>query len=207
MRSSFRSLLLVLPLVAAITVSARADLITLSISEQATGTLGSQAFTNQLLTFTESFTSEAFVACQADYSCVEGDGQFFVDIESGLVTTITVGSLGTFLGTGVDGVLFDYSGNLATIVPLYAEDTGGRFAVPTSPETLGDSCSAYLSSYYCPIYAQTSGGDLMLTSVGDTYSTSVEISDTSAVPEPGTLTLLTTGLLGAAGILRRRLLR
>jgi hypothetical protein len=131
---------------------------------------------------------------------VEGGGQFFVDIESGLVTTITVGSLGTFSGTGVDGVLFDYSGNLATIVPLYAEDTGGRFAVPTSPEILGDSCSAYLLPYYCPVFAQTSVGDLMLTSVGDTYSTSVEITNTSTVPEPETLAFLLTGLLGAPGI-------
>jgi hypothetical protein len=44
----------------------------------------------------------------------------------------------------------------------------------------------------------------MLTSVADSYSTSVEITDTSAVPEPETLALLITGLLGSAGILRRR---
>ena len=40
MRSSFNSLLLLLAFVVAGPVSARADLITLSISEQATGTLG-----------------------------------------------------------------------------------------------------------------------------------------------------------------------
>ena len=41
---------------------AHADLITLSISEQGSGTLGSQAFTNQPVTFTGSFTTEQLAA-------------------------------------------------------------------------------------------------------------------------------------------------
>ena len=203
MRSSFRSLLFVLAFVVAGSASARADLITLSISEQATGTLGSQAFTNQLLTFSGSFTSEEFAACRADLSCYIGPGQFELDISGGLLTTITVGGLGTFLGTGIDSFQFAYTGDLEDIVVKEAEDSAGRFPMPTPPEVLGDSCYTYLS-IYCPVFAQTSGGDLMLTSVGDTYSTSVEITGTSVTPEPETLALLITGLLGSAGILRRR---
>ena len=214
MRSSFNSLLLLLAFVVAGPVSARADLITLSISELGTGTLGGQAFTNQLVTFSGSFTTQVLASCQADFTCFEGSGDFFIDNEAdlppadlGLKVTITVGGLGTFVGEGVDFFNFLYTGNLEDIVVLGAGDSGGRFSLPADPNLIGPNCSDYTYQQYCPPKAFTSGGDLLLTSVGDTYSTNVVITDTSAVPEPETLALLTTGLLGSAGILRRRLLR
>jgi PEP-CTERM motif len=212
MRSSIRSLLLVLTFVVAGNGSACADLITLSISEQGTGTLGGQAFTNQPVTFIGSFTTEQLAACSVPYSfesCVDPSdpGNYFIDSLDGLVTKISVGGLGTFDGTGFDAFAFLYSGSPNDIVVQGAGDVGGHFGVPTNPIYLGDSCYNWLPSQYCPNQAFTSGGTLILTSVGDTYSTSVVITDTSAVPEPETLALLTTGLLGAAGILRRRLLR
>jgi len=217
MRSSLHSFLLVLAFLAAGPVSARADLITLSISEQGTGTLGGQAFTNQLVTFSGSFTTETLAACQIGliYQCGSSPGgDFFFDTGLGLsgnpsplTVNISVGGLGTFIGENLDYVGFLYTGNLEGIVVWGEGDSGGHFDIPTPPQYLGAGCIDYLGPFYCPIRAYTSGGDLMLTSVADSYFTSVEITDTSAVPEPETLALLTTGLLGIAGILRRRLLR
>jgi hypothetical protein len=208
MRSSFHSLLLVLGFVVAGPVSAHADLITLSISEPGSGTLGAQAFTNQPVTFTGSFTTEQLAACSVPYiyeSCVDpsSPGNYFIDSGAGLVTKISVGGLGTFDGVNFDFFAFLYSGSLNDIVVEGAGDSGGHFGVPTNPLFLGDSCYDYMPSQYCPNQAFTSGGALILTSVGDTYSINVVITDTSAVPEPETLALLTTGLFGA-GLLRLR---
>jgi hypothetical protein len=69
MRSSFRSFLIVTTiLVFGGACAAHADLITLSISEPASGTLGGQAFTNQPVTFIGSFTTEQFAACRVPFS-------------------------------------------------------------------------------------------------------------------------------------------
>jgi hypothetical protein len=212
MRSSFNSLLLLLAFVVAGPVSARADLITLSISEQATGTLGAQAFTNQLVTFSGSFTTQVLASCQADLTCVDGPGVFSIDNEAdlppadlGLTVTITVGGLGTFVGEGVDNFDFLYTGNLEDIVVLGAGDSGGRFGLPADPNLIGPNCSDYTYQQYCPPRAFTSGGELILTSAGDTYSTDVTITDTSAVPEPPALTLLALGLISVTAIFQRRL--
>jgi hypothetical protein len=211
MRSSFNSLLLLFAFVVAGPVSARADLITLSISEQATGTLGGQAFTNQLVTFSGSFTTQVLASCQADFTCVAGPGDFVIDNEAdlppadlGLTVAITVGRLGTFVGEGVDYFEFLYTGNLEDIVVLDAGDSGGRFSLPADPNLIGPNCSDYTYQQYCPPKAFTSGGELILTSVGDTYSTNVVITDTSAVPEPSAFTLLALGLISLTTIFQRR---
>ena len=213
MRSSFSSLLLLFAFVVAGSVSARADLITLSISERATGTLGGQAFTNQLLTFSGSFTTQMLASCQADLTCVEGPGNLYIayneadlpPADRGLTFTFAVGGIGTFVGEAVDYFDILYTGNLEDIVVEQAGDQGGFLDIPTPPEDLGASCIDYLGPFYCPIRAFTSGGDLMLTSVADSYSTSVEITDTSAVPEPPALTLLALGLISMTAIFQRRL--
>ncbi len=204
MRSSFRSLLLVLACVIAGSVPVRADLITLSISEEGTGTLGGQAFTNQLLTFSASFPITMLAsACQANGSCFI-DNEVILPPGLGLDVTLTVPDLGTFIGGDLEAVGFLYTGNLQDIVVEGISAVGGRFDVPTSPNLLSD-CVDYLDPSHCPISFETNGGDLILTSVGDTYSTSVVITDTSAVPEPSALTLLATGLIGTTAIIRRRL--
>ena len=102
MRSPVRVILLVTGLILASSFFAHADLITLSISEQGSGTLGAQAFTNQLVTFSGSFTTQVLASCQADFTCFEGSGDFFIDNEAdlppadlGLTVIITVGRLGT----------------------------------------------------------------------------------------------------------------
>ena len=212
MRSPFNSLLLLLAFVVAGSVSARADLITLSISERATGTLGGQAFTNQLLTFSGSFTTQMLASCQADLTCVEGPGNLYIayneadlpPADRGLTFTFAVGGIGTFVGEAVDYFDILYTGNLEDIVVLDAGDSGGRLGLPADPNLIGPNCSDYTYQQYCPPKAFTSGGELILTSVGDTYSTNVVITDTSAVPEPSAFTLLALGLISLTTIFQRR---
>ena len=200
------SLLLVLAGVVAGSVSARADLITLSVSEQGTGTLGGQAFTDQLLTFSASFPTALLASadCQADGYC-SIDNFVILPPGRGLDVTLTVPSIGTFLGTDLEVVAFLYTGNLQDIVVEGISAVGGRFSAPTSPRLLGTSCFVNFDPAYCPIFFGTNGGNLMLSSVSNSYSTSVVITDTSVVPEPSSLTLLATGLIGMTAILTRRL--
>ncbi|HMH14483.1 MAG TPA: hypothetical protein VK578_15390 [Edaphobacter sp.] len=206
MRSSFRSLLLVLACVVAGSVSARADLITLSVSEQGTGTLGGQAFTNRLLTFSASFPTAllASPACQSDGLCFI-DNFVILPPGLGLDVTLTVPGIGTFLGEDLESVAFLYSGNLQDIFLEGIDAVGGRFSAPTSPRLLGGSCFANFDPSHCPIFFETNGGDLILSSVGNSYSTSVVITDTSAVSEPSAFTLLALGLIGLTTIFQRRL--
>jgi hypothetical protein len=209
MRSSLRSILLIACIALAGSHLARADIITLSISELASGTVGSQSFSNQLLTFTGSFTSAQLAACQVSttFNCVNSPNEIFFELMNGLTTTITIGS-STYDGTGRDYFLFSYDGNLDSIVPLDAGDFDGFLVVPTPPGNLNSGCYMNFPSFYCPTNASTSGGELILTGVGDTYSTEVLINGVplapSAVPEPSSLTLLATGIFGLSGYLRRR---
>jgi hypothetical protein len=210
MRSSFRSVLLLAGLLLAASCFVHADTITISFSEYATGTVGSQSFTNQLLTYSGSFTTAQLAACQVDpsFNCAEVPGEIFFELMNGLTTTFTVGGLGTFTGTGRDDVDFDYSGSLTSIVPRYGGDFDHFLVIPTTPSFLGSTCVMNFPPFYCPIYAATSGGDLVLTSVGDTYTTEVLVDGVplaSSTPEPSSLTLLASGALGIFELVRRRL--
>jgi hypothetical protein len=153
MRSSFRPLLLLAGIVLAGTPFTHADTINLSISELASGTLGTQSFTNQTVTFTGSFTSQLFAACQAEGSCVDNTflGQYDLATYQGLVTTIGVGGIGTFdANSGDNFIQFTYSGgSLATIVPFNGGDTTGLLTFPIDPSFLGPSCvDNYLNGYH-----------------------------------------------------------
>jgi hypothetical protein len=80
----------------------------------------------------------------------------------------------------------------------------GPFSGPTNDQDeLGDNCEFRT----CPESAVTNGGTLILTSTADTATGEILVGTPSPIPEPGTLTLLGTGLLGAAGAIRRKLFK
>jgi|ERR1700761_3735769 len=211
MRLSFRPLLfpaLTLFLSFAGVSVVRADTISLSITELASGTLGSQSFANQAVTYTGSFTSQQLAACLDPASgCLDDpfSEQYTLSSFTGLLTTITVGGIGTVdANSGANFISFFYDGgSLNSIVPISGADSVGRLYFPTNPLDVTD-CEEDFPSFYCPLSAYTSAGSLILTSVSDTYTTSTEVTSDSTVPEPSTLALLTTGFLALFGSMRGR---
>lgn len=222
MRLSFRSLLfpaLIVFISFAGTSVARADTISLSITQQASGTIGNQSFTNQNVTYTGTFSSEQLLSCIAANTCPgplgPDTGQYtlttFTDPETTttLVTTITVGGLGTFLAnSGNNFVDVNYPGGPLTNVSIAdGGDSNGHLTFPVDPTNLNlENCLANFPAEDCPLSASTAGGTLILTSASEDYTTSATVTpDNSTVPEPSTLALLTTGVLALSGLARRRL--
>jgi hypothetical protein len=215
MRPSSRFLLpssLVLFLVLASAPLALADTVSLSITELASGTLGSQPFTNRDVTFTGTFSSNQFFNCSIENDCEsDGFGDYtlfdvtYPGVTTTLVTTITVGGLGTYAANSGNNIIGFYygGGSLTSIVPYEGVDTNGRLYFPTNPLDVTD-CEGDFPSFYCPLYAFTSAGNLVLSSVSDTYTTSTTVTGDSTVPEPSTLGLLTTGVVALFGFARRR---
>jgi hypothetical protein len=220
MRLSFRPL--VFPALTLFTVFAgssvtRADTISLSITQQASGTIGNESFTNQNVTFTGTFSSQQLLSCIAANTCPgplgPGTGEYtlttFTDPETTttLVTTISVGGLGTFLAnSGINFVDVNYAGGPLTNVSIAGGgDTIGFLTFPVDPTNLNlDNCLANFPADDCLLSASTSGGSLILTSASEDFTTSATVTpDNATVPEPSTLALLATGFLTLSGFIRR----
>jgi hypothetical protein len=197
---------------------ARADTISLSITQEASGTIGNQSFTDQNVTYTGTFMSQQLLSCIAANTCLgplgPDTGEYtlttFTDPETTttLVTTITVGGLGTFLAnSGINFIDVNYAGGPLTNVSIAdGGDPNGHLTFPLDTTNLDlDNCLSNFPADDCPLSASTSGGTLILTSGSEDFTTSATVTpDNSTVPEPSTLALLTTGVLALSGVARRR---
>jgi len=182
---------------------AMAETITFTISAQGSGTLGATTFTNQLVTFTEvTDTSDITNPCLGSiygYPCAPSQAG----------NTVTIGGIAGTQTISDDTFFFDNAINLVGISGAFGQTylsaigtaDGATYGMTTAfgPEsapyyTVGSSTLA------------TSGGTLSLTSFsGDaTFQAVLGTTTPATTPEPGTLTLLGSGLLGLVHRLRRR---
>lgn len=188
-------------------LSARADLITLSISQPLTGTLDAVPFTSKLVTYRAMFTTDQLAACVASGFCNDNNPNnptFFMDFSQGITATWTIESFGTFSATSNSSIIFHYNGSQDdphNIVVDSGGDIEGRLGLP-NPALPQDDCGGLI---VCPVEAYTSGGTLIALGVDGPPTFSVEVTDNGVIPEPSTFVLLATGLsaLGAA-VSRRR---
>jgi hypothetical protein len=205
MRTLFCRALLLAGLAAALPTVAGAYPITVTISTVASGSLGSTSFSDQLVTVQAFFTTE-LTGCLV---CTYEDGFSAVYTFNGLQASVTVAGLGTYeeqanvLASVSPGFLsvYDVEGRLGLNVESPAI-TATNFFTPSFGPITGstiqpDSCLPFA----CPPHMFTTAGDLVLTSVADTATGEVQADST--VPEPGTLGMIVTGLLGVSGFLRR----
>ena len=214
-----RNLLLILSLSMCASIPvAHADTLTFILSDVASGTLGTQSFANQLVTFSATLPLDN-LANEPGY--FNGTGDFEYDIEAGVAVTINIQGLGTFAGEdnyvfgndsfpglGIGDANGDafiaYFGPLSFGTTLQNTPSSGPFPGSVVAYIPDDSCVPD-QDVQCPPYFGTSGGNLILDSAASTGTGQLIASSPSPVPEPSTATLLSTGLIGALALIRRRL--
>jgi hypothetical protein len=189
-------------LAAALTaLPAMAETITFTISAEGSGTLGTTTFTDQLITFTEvTDTSNITNPCLGNiygYPCAPSQAG----------NTVTIGGIAGIQTISDNTFFFDNAINLVGI-------SGAFFQTYLSAMGLAGGTTYGMTTAFGPESAPyytvgsstlaTSGGTLSLTSFSGDATFSAVLGPTAATPEPGTLTLLGSGLLGLVYRLRRK---
>lgn len=179
--------------VVAAPIAAWATPITYTDSGIASGTIGKQSFTNSLVVFTfvgdtSNITNDGFLFLNnLGLSTVQIDG---VGIASFTSSTFGVADQPSFPGAAFYDAATSFAfGTGSAVFSTYGLDTA-----------LGPITGSFITNG-ASIGEATNFGSLFITSAGNTTFQAI----TSPIPEPSTLALLGTGVLGVLGAVRRRL--
>jgi len=199
----------------AASIPAHADGVTFIVTEDATGTYGNQSFTNTPLTLTLSYTADQLSQAILFGYYGPNDFSFF---QTPNISTLNIPGIGTFqMDLGINsalegGEIFedDDVGDLGLLFDLTIPDF--QHSVGPLTQTIGytDPGLNCVPDFHtpCPPYFFTgsfANPPIYVTSLGGTWTQEM-IVNSAATPEPSTFLLLTTGLLGIGGIVRRRFL-
>ncbi|WP_433965170.1 PEP-CTERM sorting domain-containing protein [Tunturiibacter gelidiferens] len=185
-------------------VPSHADsLVTIIVSIVGSGSIGNETFTYKRITLADTTTLESYYE-NGDFQGPGWSTDFGLSSFSSLYGAIQgIGTFGTEAFIVSDQGLYDPYGRL---------EISSGLSSPATPETIGpvfgggavgDAC--YGSSTPCPGYIETSKGNLYITSFDSNSAIGEEILTTT--PEPSTLALFGTGMIGVAGFARRKFIR